>query len=236
MLNTISPARIGDLGRAYLAGGMGPGRAFTFGTVVIEKVLDMLCFTFLLCVLLLALPLPVWLSDPARALVITTMLGACIVVILAYQRERLTRQAEAATRWLSKEIQTRLVGIVQAGLSSAAILSNRLDLIKSLFWSGVIWGTGVLINHLILLALEIRLPLTVSVLTVVVLQVGITLPSMPGRIGVFEYLCVLTLALYGVDQSVALSYGILLHAITLVPTTLGGAIYWWCNSATPVSA
>ena len=40
----------------------------------------------------------------------------------------------------------------------------------------------------------------ILLLVLVVLQVGITLPSVPGRIGVFEYLCILSLAVFGVAQ------------------------------------
>ena len=40
MLNTVFPARLGDLTRAYVLGGKGPGRSFVLGTVVLEKILD----------------------------------------------------------------------------------------------------------------------------------------------------------------------------------------------------
>ena len=42
MLNTIFPARLGDLARAYVLGGMGPGRTYVLGTIVLEKMLTRL--------------------------------------------------------------------------------------------------------------------------------------------------------------------------------------------------
>jgi hypothetical protein len=57
-----------------------------------------------------------------------------------------------------------------------------------------------------------------------VLQAGISMPSVPGRIGLFEYLCVLTLSLFGVSQEEALSYGIVLHALVFLPTILLGVL------------
>jgi glycosyltransferase 2 family protein len=47
MVNTLLPMRAGDVTRAYVVGGLGPGRAFTLGTIVLEKVIDMLCYTAL---------------------------------------------------------------------------------------------------------------------------------------------------------------------------------------------
>ncbi len=36
MLNTVFPARLGDLSRAYVVGSLGPGRTYPLGTVLIE--------------------------------------------------------------------------------------------------------------------------------------------------------------------------------------------------------
>jgi uncharacterized protein (TIRG00374 family) len=47
MVNTLLPMRAGDVTRAYVVGGLGPGRTFTLGTIVLEKVIDMLCYTAL---------------------------------------------------------------------------------------------------------------------------------------------------------------------------------------------
>jgi uncharacterized membrane protein YbhN (UPF0104 family) len=59
------------------------------------------------------------------------------------------------------------------------------------------------------------------------LQAGISIPSIPGKIGIFEYICVLSLVAFKVDPARAFSYGILLHAIVLLPTTILGLIFFW---------
>jgi uncharacterized membrane protein YbhN (UPF0104 family) len=47
----------------------------------------------------------------------------------------------------------------------------------------------------------------------------------PGRIGIFEYICVLTLAVFGISQSAAFAYGILLHSLVFIPPTLLGLFF-----------
>jgi uncharacterized membrane protein YbhN (UPF0104 family) len=88
-----------------------------------------------------------------------------------------------------------------------------------------VWVTAVLTNHLALLAFQIQLPIAASMLVLIVLQVSIALPSVPGRIGIFEYLCVLSLAVFGIARSVGFSYGILLHIVALLPSTLLGLLF-----------
>jgi uncharacterized membrane protein YbhN (UPF0104 family) len=99
--------------------------------------------------------------------------------------------------------------------------------LRLVLWTTSIWGLAILNNHFTLLALGIHLPITASMLILVGLQAGISLPAIPGTIGLFEYICVLALSLFGIDQSLALSYGILLHAIVLVPSTIAGMISFW---------
>ena len=51
------------------------------------------------------------------------------------------------------------------------------------------------------------------------------MPSSPGSIGVFHYLSVLTLGLFGVEHELALGYGVLLHLVTYLPPSLLGLVY-----------
>ncbi len=224
MLNTLIPARVGDISRAYMIGGMGPGRVFTFGTVVIEKFLDMVAYALLFVLLLALVPLPAWVSGPAATLAIGGGVVLLLLAGLVIGRGGLQRSIEIMLGWLPHPIHTRLLNFAERGLASVDVLRQRGDLLRLIGWTGVAWVTAVLTNYFVLLALDMHLPLAASILLLVVLQAGIALPSVPGKIGVFEYGCILALAVYGVAQAPALSYGILLHTIVLVPTTLIGVV------------
>jgi hypothetical protein len=116
---------------------------------------------------------------------------------------------------------------LQAGLDSL----NFVRTPKALAWVALltagIWGLAFLNIELILQAVRIGAPLAASLLILVALQAGISLPSLPGKVGVFEYVCVLSLAAYGVDRSIGLSYGILLHAVVYLPTLALGLVAVW---------
>jgi uncharacterized membrane protein YbhN (UPF0104 family) len=56
----------------------------------------------------------------------------------------------------------------------------------------------------------------------VILQIGISLPSTPGSLGVFEYGCILALSLFSVGRADALGFGFVLHAVVFLPVIVFG--------------
>jgi len=56
-------------------------------------------------------------------------------------------------------------------------------------------------------------------------QAGNIPPSVPGKLGVFEYAVVLALSVFGVSKGMALSYGIMLHIVAYLPKIVLGMVY-----------
>ncbi len=229
LLNNFIPARIGDLSRAYTVGGQGPGRSYTFGTVVIEKMVDLFAYVLLLITLILLIPIPAWMSNSALPLATAAVTFTILVFALTYQRPRVLLALESLKThlpgvWLPGAIQQ-----VKNGLASTEILQDRVATIRVIVWSVLIWFTAILTNYLTLLALEIDVPLIASVLLLIALQAGISLAAIPGNLGLFEYIAVLTLGLFGIGQAMGFSYGILLHAIVLLPVLFAGLLAFWLS-------
>jgi uncharacterized membrane protein YbhN (UPF0104 family) len=77
----------------------------------------------------------------------------------------------------------------------------------------------------VLRAFHIDAPLTAGILLTAVLNLGMSVPSSPGYLGVFDFLMVLTLGLYGVHRTPALAAALAFHAIAFVPVTIIGLVY-----------
>lgn len=223
-LNTLYPARVGDLSRVYVGGESAPGRAFVLGTVVLEKLFDMLSYVVLFLILFLLIPLPSWVNRSVISFVAIAFAGIGLVLFLVYRLEWFTQLIDRHAHRLPDGIQARLRTWLHSGLNSLNIFYNRRALLLVAFWSLLVWATAVFTNQLTLLAVDIRLPMTAPILILVVLQISMSLPAVPGRIGIFEYLCILSLAVFGIPQAPALSYGILLHIVALLPQTLIGLL------------
>ncbi len=226
-LNAIYPARVGDLSRALVIGQAGPGRVYTLGTVVVEKVLDMMAYAILFLLLILLMPLPAWVNNSAYTLILITILAVSAILMVTLFPDRFFALVGRLILLLPKRIGGYFTERLQSAVSSLDVLHSRRGLAWLSFWSTMIWGTAILNNHLSLLAMQIQLPLIASLLVLIALQAGITIPSVPGSIGVFEFICVLALSVFEVEQAPALSFAIVLHVLVFLPITIMGLIGIW---------
>jgi uncharacterized membrane protein YbhN (UPF0104 family) len=61
-----------------------------------------------------------------------------------------------------------------------------------------------------------------------VVNLGVSIPSSPGFVGTYQWLCVSTLSIFSVRRSDAFAFAVLLHAMSLIPVTLVGyAVLAW---------
>jgi uncharacterized protein (TIRG00374 family) len=226
MLNIAAPWRVGDLARIYLAGEIEKrSKAQVLATLGTEKVFD----TCMLLALLLGIPffmtLPAWLEQPRDGLIVASLALFSVALVLVLSRDQLLKLlGRVSIPWRGESLN----GHAAAALSSLDVFKRWDVHIELQGLSLGIWSLGVLTNLLILLALGLSLPLVASFLLLAVLQVGGFVPSSPGKVGVFQALCIGTLSLFSVDKSMGLAYGILLYLIAYgTPVISGLACLWW---------
>jgi hypothetical protein len=68
-------------------------------------------------------------------------------------------------------------------------------------------------------------PVWAGLALLIVLQVGSVPPSLPGRLGVFNYLTVVTLVWLGADRATAASFSLVLYVIAYLPKVALGAVF-----------
>lgn len=226
MLNIVSPWRIGELARIYLAGEIEKrSKAQVLATLGTEKLFD----TLMLLVTLLGIPLfmtlPSGLEKSRDGVVVVSVGLVAAAVVLTFSRGWLiSLLRRLRISWRGQTLDAH----AEAALSSLDVF-RRWDIhIELQALSLVIWSLGVLTNYLILLALGLQLAPIAPFVLLAFLQVGGLVPSSPGKMGVFQYLCILALSLFAVDKSVGLTYGILLYLVAYgIPMVLGLASLWW---------
>jgi uncharacterized membrane protein YbhN (UPF0104 family) len=198
MLNAVVPIRLGEVQRIYILGKSG------------------------IAILLLWLPLPEWMGGSVTALIVITLIQALLLFILALKRDYLLGLVEKFSRHFSMRIKELMMKNVHSGFASLDVLRQPTQVLKLSLITASIWSAALLTNYWILLALDIQAPLAASLLVLIAVQAGISLPSLPGKIGVFELACLLALEVFGFSQAIGLSYGILLHAVIFIPILLSG--------------
>jgi len=73
----------------------------------------------------------------------------------------------------------------------------------------------------------LSLPFLASFFILILLCLGVTLPSAPGYIGTFHVACQYGLIFYGFSKEKALSMAILLHAAGFIPTVILGLLLFF---------
>ncbi|MBI4446471.1 MAG: flippase-like domain-containing protein [Acidobacteria bacterium] len=198
-LNFVIPMRSGEVARVFMVGGR---RLQVAGTLALEKFLDLSCFLALCLLLPLIWVMPQWLEGPLKSVTLTTGLYLSMVIALAVILPRI--------KWTAQILHI-----------------PRLEKLPVLLGTSFfLWSSSVLVNYFVLLALQVGAPFIAAIVVLIILQVGIAVPSTPGKLGVFQYLAVVGLSLFGVDQNPALAFGLVLHLVVFLPSAVMAALFW----------
>jgi uncharacterized protein (TIRG00374 family) len=234
MLNALLPVRVGELSRSVdigTRGAPGAGTSFVFGTIVLEKIIDVVCLAFVCVCVLLLIPLPGWIGQSMIPTAVAAMLSFAIVVALAVRVDWITQILMRFATRLPERWHIPVITRLMTGLDSLRVLKHTPDRFRIVLWSVVAWVSAVTTNYVVLLAFDVHVPMIAAGLLLVLLLVGVSIPALPGGIGLFEYLCIVGLGLFAVDSAVALTYGVVLHAIILLPMILVGPVYFLSTDA-----
>jgi uncharacterized protein (TIRG00374 family) len=225
-LNTIFPARLGELARAYVIGETeGLSKSLALSTIVVEKVLDILTLLLFLVLLLPFVTLPSWVQAPALIMAPLFLCLFAVILALTYQRERTLGLASSFLKYIPRLNGERILNSLGSALSGFDVLRSGRRNISLWGWSFAVWATGALFILFVMFAFHINAPPSAAVLVLCVTSLGMTVPSSPGYIGVYHWLIVSTLLIFNVERELALSYAFALHALTFLPLTLLGIFY-----------
>ncbi|MCS6802717.1 MAG: lysylphosphatidylglycerol synthase transmembrane domain-containing protein [Chloroflexota bacterium] len=234
LVNTLIPARLGDLARAVVAGeATGLGKAFLLGTVVLEKLIDGLCVLLVAALLLPFLRLPEWLvASGLEAALGVLLLGAGIATLLLVGDRLLALAAQLLRavpgRWSAR--LTRALADAIRGLGGLRTWPQRWWVS---WWSFVAWTTMIATNVLVFQAVGLEAELSAAVIVLLAVTVGGSVPSVPGRVGVFHSLVAAPLILTGVDPARAVSAAVVLHLLVVSTQLVLGVLFIWRASLDP---
>ena len=186
-------------------------------TVFVQRVEDVLSLVLLLFVMLPWLPDLSWLR--AAAVISVALLAALVVLVILVLvfGEGVVRLLARPLGWLPfvpKDALERAPAHFLRGL--AGLVTPRIALV-SFGWTTLSWivlGFGFWV---VLRASDIHLSPLAGILVVIGIGLAMILPSSPAALGVFEGATVVVLAAYGVGDSVALSYALVLHLLNVLP-------------------
>jgi uncharacterized protein (TIRG00374 family) len=221
------PAHLGELVRAHtLSRKRDVSMGCAFATIVVERIIDVFALLVLLALSMMVHPFPSWVVVSGYV-----MLGGAVFLfaglILSKRHELRTL---SAMRFVMKPLPTRFteraVSCTRRFLSGIVPLRRGPDYAVVGVLSVAIWACYALTFHLSLYAFDFvhvyRLVWYVALVLLVITTISVAVPSSPGYVGTFHYLCQLALGLFGVPAAPALSYATVAHAVCFLPVFVVG--------------
>ncbi len=231
MANNLLPARAGEVARAYAARKLTAVR-FTqaLASLVVERVLDGIGIVALLIVAIWAGGFDAE-TTVAGLRLVSIVRGAAIVFVAALAAAAVLvhwpgpalRVGDAVLRrLLPAHWGEKLFGALEGIVSGLDVLRSPGRLLQVGFWTLVVWLVNAASFWTCLVAFELDIPASAALLVQGVIAFGVAVPATPGFWGPWEAACRVSLALYGVEASRAVSYAVGYHLFTFVPITLLG--------------
>jgi len=212
--NNVLPLRLGELLRTYIVGKENNfSKSFVFGTVLLERLMDMLALIFFGIILLFLYPFEEeWISDYLLKGGVTMLIIILVLTILS--------------RFKSNNTNNKFLSTLNQILDG--LLSIRKQkVIPVLISSLLIWGIYLLDVYLIQKAFQFNLSWAQSLAVLVITSLVISIPSAPGMIGTFHAAVKYTMVdLFAFTPNEGNSFAILMHAYGYILLTLLGAYYF----------
>ncbi|HEY3133686.1 MAG TPA: lysylphosphatidylglycerol synthase transmembrane domain-containing protein [Gemmatimonadaceae bacterium] len=234
MVNNVVPARAGEIARAYALTRESPvAFATSLASLAVDRLFDALVLLLLAATALL---------DPALSSAdilagrplssFATGAGALVVVLLAglyslvFFPTQLLGLFELFARRVSPSVEERGRRVLQTFMQGLSVLREPGRFAAVFGWTLLHWLVNALGFWLSFRAVGITAPFSSALFLQAFIALGTAVPALPGFFGVFEYMSVQGLAVYGVSQQNAATWAIGYHLFSFIPITLIGAYYF----------
>lgn len=234
LYNNILPARAGEAARVVvLTQRSATSPVEIVGTVVLERLYDVLAILLIFFAAEPWLPHVSWFGAAALAAIVLALLLTAAAIVLAVYGDRPLRLLLRPLRRLSLFSGERLEKTVAELTHGLSGLRHPWLAVEAFVWTIAAWLLTALCAYLVSLAFHLHLPFACGVLVAVAIGLGMILPSPPAAVGVFEGAALIALSAYGVPHSSALPYAVVLHLVNFVPFVIVGALLLHYNSRHP---
>jgi uncharacterized protein (TIRG00374 family) len=227
--NAVLPARPGDLVRAVLLRQVsGISLSIGLASIVVERLFDISAICALGVAASFVSRLPPLLTAGLYSL---SAVGLCLllaVILVSWQRDFIGRLVDRFPV-VTRHGRARFLAEWLERFASAVCLfrsPRRLAVCAVLTYFG--WGALTVSTLMLIEAFQIKVPLSAAILVLVATNLGAVIPSSPGSLGVYHFMAVLALSVWGVDTSTAVAFAIASHALAIgIHIVLGMAGAWY---------
>jgi len=220
LVNGVLPLRLGEVARVYLA-----TRAETpvpvfkcTGSIIVERLLDLLAVVMMVAVALAAGPVPAELRRAGAFMGVMGLCGFLMLVFLSRRRDLAHHIVTLFTNRISVLRRINLETHVDHFLDGLLPLATLRALISALFWTFIGWSLSIAAGYVLMFTFYEQASVTVTMLYIAAAAFAIAVPAVPGNLGTYEGSILLALnALgYGEPATVAVAFAVTVHLVNLI--------------------
>jgi uncharacterized protein (TIRG00374 family) len=231
-VNNVLP-RAGELARPFVIGRLERiPRSAAFGTIIVERIIDIFSFLFLVALLPLIYDGPLldsfpWLQRAGIVLTVVTTATLTVLIVMMVRRDWTNRLLRIAGRALPERLAAKVDTLVHGFLNGFLFLKHPANFSVIVLSSAVVWFLYIMVMYLAFFAFGIEnLGFRAAVAVQTISSIGVAIPT-PGGTGSYHAFTSQALSkLFGVDSTVALSYATVTHAAGYLCVTIGGVYFF----------
>jgi uncharacterized protein (TIRG00374 family) len=227
MGNTFLPARAGEVIRSVLLGEKTEiAKSYVLATALTERIFDVV---ILVLIGVLAVPsignLPDWLPQTMRVMGILGLVALILLLMAPRMRGLITtvvNKIPLPEKWrgmINKLLQDFLLG------ASAFIHLGRAAGFLGL--SSIVWVLDASAVVLLSRALNLNFTYPQAFLILVAMGLASAIPSTPGYVGIYQFVAVSLLPIYGATRSEALTFILAFQAVNTIAILVWGFFGLW---------
>jgi glycosyltransferase 2 family protein len=215
--NAALPARLGEAARAgVVARTAHLAFAAVLGTVILERLIDLVALAVLVLVASVFAPVPVLVVDVATVVISIGIAGG---MVLAVAGRRLGAAVSVSPVGLR-----RRAGDFGRHLLAGALYPGRGVIVTAGALSVLAWLLDAGLYLAAAASLGMSLPLGTAVIIAAAGALATALPAAPGYVGTYDLAAAAVGAGLGLDPATAVALAAVVHAVVLVPIALAGAV------------
>lgn len=221
------PARLGELARPYLITKKSRIKmTAALGTIFVERVCDSIAILAIFAGVLFFVPfLPPWLVRSALLVSLLTFIFLALMISMLMKREVAMNILAPLIHRLPERFAGKIEGLLHQLIDGFKIFSDVRLLLQVLLLSLFIWMVNAAAIYALFHAFALNLPFTAATVLMIILLIGIAIPTAPGFIGNWHYACILGLTLFNIPKSEALTFAIIYHFLSIGIVIILGIIF-----------
>ena len=206
----------------------------TMGSVVIERVIDVITLMIVFGICLLLFPFPAWIQSGSLLILLIIIISMLIWYYMVHHTASALALFEKLTRRLPPSKSKRLNEMLGSFINGMSMIRSWKSYLIILLYSMLTWFTYMVSFYLMFHALDLaginQLNFLHATVSMVFASFAIMIPAAPGYVGTFHEMTKQSLMLFGVERELALTFAIIIHGYNYIVFTGIGLYYFIKNN------